>query len=603
MLHRTLSLPGLTVVGALTATVLVVNARDQLFDTNFVFLSEAVSLLAGDHPYRDFFESGTPAAKYLSAASQWVVGYRLIGEFALQWLFITAGVLLSVHLGLQASRSRLASVAGLALTLVLLSYTPTYHYTKLFVFPLALWCGWAYLDRPGVRRSVLLGCVTAAGFLIRHDYVMYIAFLSVISILLACASMPVRAGLALAVRHASAYALAAAVVVAPWAIVVQMNEGLVEYTRSRTQMYESPRGLVYSALLNINPLRDLAAHPPPPTPGVVAFVWNPTRADETLQRDLEQRYRLTRLSERDEQGRLQYAAANVFDTRLLELDPYINDGKGFEWDRLQEIRWHLPQRDNALAWLMHVMLLIPLLLLIAGGVSHWRVRARAAPEGMDARRLILAGAFLVVIDSSLFRQPSYFVTVAPLTLALGGRFLARGHIVGRSAAIVVLLLSAYAAVVWTREAPMFRPSRLGSSMSETFTQLLASPPVLDTPWFRYLHDCTAPGDRLIVTGSTPFDVTYYAQRPMAGGHQLWHRGWRSDPAHEAESLALLSRQRVPFAFSTSDPVLDDFRQYPRIREYLVNNFSEVDGYDGRLLVNTTLQPVRGFGPMSLRCFQ
>ena len=66
---------------------------------------------------------------------------------------------------------------------------------------------------------------------------------------------------------------------------------------------------------------------------------------------------------------------------------------------------------------------------------------------------------------------------------------------------------------------------------------------------------------------------------------------------------LLSRQRVPFAFSTSDPVLDDFRQYPRIREYLVNNFSEVDGYDGRLLVNTTLQPVRGFGPMSLRCFQ
>ena len=595
------------VVGVLTAVVLVLNSRAQLFDSNFIMLSEGMALLAGDHPYRDFFESGTPAGAYLSMAAQWLSGYRLIGEFLIHWILITAGVVLSFQLGSRLSGSVAALLAALAVALVLLSLAPTYHYTKIIVFPLALWCAWRYLERPGTGRAAAVGAIGALGFLFRHDYGLYIAVLAVASGALVLAAVPPREWLRIAVRHTSAAVIAAVLLLMPWAVTVARSEGLAAYTEARLAMYEAPPGFVYRRLLDINPWRDLRAHRPPPEPGVIAFIWNPARVDETVLRQLEAKYELRLLPDRDAQGRLQYQIPNRFDVRLFELDPYINDGIGFEWDRLEEIRLGLPTPDSALAWLTQVMLVIPLLFMGSALWSLARVRAAAElrdPARMDAQRLLLAGVFLVAIDLSLFRQPSYMVVVAPLTLALAARFLARGHVVARAAAVVVLLLTGYAGVVWAREAPMYEPSRLVERTSEAFERLLASPPASaanDT--FRYLYECTAPGDRLLVTGSTPFDVNYYAERPFAGGHTLWHFNWRSDPAREAESMALLSRQRVPFAFSSSDPLLNDFTRYPRIHAYLVENFRAIDGFDGRLLVNTTLQPVRRFGERNLECFR
>jgi 4-amino-4-deoxy-L-arabinose transferase-like glycosyltransferase len=590
-------------VAVLTLAVLVVNARGQLYDSNLHHLAPGMAMLAGDHPYRDFFEWGVPAGAVLSMAAQWLVGYRLIGEFLIHWICITAGVVVAFHLGLQLSRSAAASLAALVAALLLLANTPTYHYTKLIVFPVALWCAWRYTEHPGARGAAALGVVGALGFLFRHDYGLYIAVVAIAAGLLVCAASPVRTWAGLAVRHSAAAIVAAVLVLAPWAAVVQMNEGLWPYTEARLLMYEAPPGFVYRALLRVNPWRDLRAEPPPPTPGVVAFVWNPGRVNGERQRELEQRYAMRRLPDLDEQGRLQYEIPNLFDTRLFELDPYINDGKGFEWNRLEEIRLGLPPPDNALAWLTDVMLALPLLFVATGALLLWRTHRQPGVDRTDAQRLLLAGTFLVAIDASLFRQASYAVVVAPLTLALGARFLARGPMATRLAAVVVLVLTGYAAVVFTREAPMYEPARLAGRMSEAFTRLLASPPVAANPSYRYLYDCTAPGDRLLITGSTPFDVNYFTERRFAGGHVLWHFAWRSDPVREAESLALLERQRVPFAFSTSDPLLADFKHYPRIREYLRRNFREVDGYGGRLLVNTTLQPVRHVEPGGLECFR
>ncbi len=598
------------VVGVATAIVLVVNARGQLYDSNLYLLSEGMALLAGDHPYREFFEWGTPAGAYLSMAAQRLAGYRLIGEFLVHWIFITAGVVLSFHLGLRLSRSIVASFATLVVTLVLLSTTPTYHYTKLIVFPVAFWCAWRYADRPGAWRAAALGAAGAAGFLFRHDYGLYIAETAIAAGLLVCAAVPPRVWAGIALRHTAAAVLAAALVLSPWAVAVSTTEGLAPYTEARLQMYEAPPGFVYRTLLSVNPWRDLRAQPPAAKPGVVAFIWNPGRVDETMQRQLEARYALRPLPEKDEQGRLQYEVPDMFDTRLFELDPYINDGKGFEWDRLEEIRLGLPAPDSALRWLTQVMLAVPLLFVGVGGLTLWRARMPAGAddaarevERSDGRGLLLAGVLLVAIDLSLFRQPSYLVVVAPLTLAVAGRFLARGVVPVRLAAVVVLLLTGYGAAVWTREAPMYEPVRLSERTREAFTRLMASPPAAANPSFHYLYECTAPGDRLIVTGSTPFDVNYYTERPFAGGHVLWHFGWRSDPPREAESLALLVRQRVPFAFSTSDPLLADFTRYPRIHQYLLENFRAVDGYDGKLFVNTTLEPVRRFGPDGLPCFR
>ena len=48
------------VVGVLTLAVLMYSVVEQLFDTNFYFVWQATALLAGDHPYRDFYEMGSP---------------------------------------------------------------------------------------------------------------------------------------------------------------------------------------------------------------------------------------------------------------------------------------------------------------------------------------------------------------------------------------------------------------------------------------------------------------------------------------------------------------------------------------------------------------
>ena len=98
----------LALVAALTIAVLILTAAHQIHDTNFYSLWEATALLSGDHPYQDFFEWGVPLQALVSAGAQRLVGYRLVGEFLIQWLFIVAGGVVSCHLALRLSQSIVA---------------------------------------------------------------------------------------------------------------------------------------------------------------------------------------------------------------------------------------------------------------------------------------------------------------------------------------------------------------------------------------------------------------------------------------------------------------------------------------------------------------
>jgi hypothetical protein len=116
---------GSWLVGLLSLGVLILTADYQIYDNNFYTLSEATAILAGEHPFRDFFEWGVPLQAYLSAAAQWLSGGRLIGEFALQWGFITAGVVLSFHLAVRLSRSANVALAAMIPAVLLLAASPT----------------------------------------------------------------------------------------------------------------------------------------------------------------------------------------------------------------------------------------------------------------------------------------------------------------------------------------------------------------------------------------------------------------------------------------------------------------------------------------------
>lgn len=521
-------------IGVVTAATLALAARSQIYDTNFYLLWEAVALLAGDHPYRDFFEWGAPLAAYLSAAMQLLVGYRLIGEFAMQWLFIAAGVVIAFHLGLRLSRSTAATAAMFALTLPIVAYAPTYHYSKLFFFPATIWLAWRYMDRPCPSRSALFGFVTAIAFLFRHDYGVYIGFAAVVALALARAAVPQARSPRALLSDGAAYALGLAVVVVPWAAVVQAHEGLVDYVRLRAALYEEPRTtFIYTGLLTVNPL---------------PLVWSWMRAPTSPE-----------------------AAA------------------------------------NGALWLKQMGLLVPLVLLGAAAREWRRHRWQLDAVPPDVWRMTLAGAFLAVVASFLFREPPYVVVSAPVTAALGARFLVAPGGIGRLTAVGLVGVTAVAAVIWTRESPIFRPGELPRSVASAFEQLLASPPVpaessgAPSPWLQYLRDCSVPGDRLLVSGSTPFQVGYYTRRPPAGGHIFWRQRWRRDAERQDESLALLRRQSVPFAYSTNDPVLDELEFYPSVRAYFVEHYLVFK--DGHLLVDRRRQPTRTFEPLGLPCFR
>jgi hypothetical protein len=563
----------LAIVGA-AAIVLGLTASSQIFDSNFYAMTGAVSLLSGDRIYRDFFEPGVPLAAYTAAAAQVVSGYRLVGEFARQWIFILAGFAIAAHLGLRVSQSRRATLIMMATALPILAVTPIYHYDKLLFFPLIVWLGWRYLDQPTAARAVACGCTTAIAFLFRHDYGAYLGAASIATFLLGHRTISPRRLPRAAVRDAAAYAIALLLVLAPGVFAVARTEGLLGYARSRVQLFQGQPGSAYQSLLHVNPIRTFTP-PSLPLPKAAAAVvsWDDT-VDEDLRRQLEEKYAL-RFVERDGRGRWHYQLPNVFDMRLLDLEPYVNDTEGFQWDLLHDVRRRLPMRENVIVWVQQVALLIPIALCAAGG-WRWLNRDEADADRSDARRLLLAGAFLFVVDIALLRQASYVVIVAPMTAALSARFLASRAVAIRVCAALLAALTLIATLFWMRGGPLYQPgSELARSVRGTFAQLVASPPDKGNLSFRYVRECTAPGDHVLVAGGTPLDVSYYAHRPIAGGQINWHYGWRSDPAHEAESLALLERQSVPIALSTEDSVLDNFKSYPRIRAYLSTYYAPV----------------------------
>jgi len=549
----------LLLVAVLTSLVLVLSSGNQVYDTNYDALWEASALLAGDRPYRDFYDWGAPLTGYLSTVAQLAVGYRLIGEFGLQWLLIVAGQVVSFHLAYRLSRSLVASCATFLLSLLLLVATPTYNYPKLLVYPLAVWLAWRYLDRPNAGRAAMLGLLTTIAFLLRHDHGVHVAGLTALAFAVTRLVRPSSRSVRALLVEGVAYGVTALVSITPWLLLVHLNEGLPEYMRERAALYEN---------------------------------WS--------------------------------VKSSPFGSLLALNSP-------------------IPTDANALKWLHQLTLLVPILLI--GSVAIDFLRSWYEKRPLDAKTwpTLLAAALLVVVDDSVLRQSSYFVAVAPLTAALAAQFLTRppgaaittpapniGVVWSRIRAALgggILFVTIVMSIVFSRI--LLDARDVIRSIRPTFVQLLASPPidgqltadavmrVTPDTWhmwdrrdndkqsvmLRYLHDCTAPGDRVLTTGSTPSQVNYLAERPFAGGHILWHHGWRADKVHEAQSLAQLQRQSVPFAFSTTDPVLDDFKSYPSIREYLVQHYMELEGSGGMLLIDTRRTPTGSFAALGFPCFR
>jgi len=192
---------------------------------HFVTFARAVQVLHGDWPVRNFEDPGFPLSYLLSTAVAALFGSSLLVNILLCVLLlaVTSGV--TYLLAFRATESHTVAIVAAAVTI---AFSPRlYNATKVIVPVIAIWLAWRYADNPRPRRLVVLAVWTAVAFLLRHDYLVYVALGNVV-LLIACHGRVRRE----AARQLVTYAALSLLLVLPWLLYVQTYEGLPEYFAS-----------------------------------------------------------------------------------------------------------------------------------------------------------------------------------------------------------------------------------------------------------------------------------------------------------------------------------------------------------------------------------
>ena len=126
---------------------------------------------------------------------------------------------------------------------------------------------------------------------------------------------------------------------------------------------------------------------------------------------------------------------------------------------------------------------------------------------------------------------------------------------------------------------------------------------------RYLAECTAPTDRVLVA-TYATEVGVFARRLFAAGQPTFGLGFYTDEPHQHRALDRLATQSVPVVLtSAADEYASDFApDYPLVARYLENHYAEVGVIDVenkprfRVLARRDRTPVRTYQRFGLPCF-
>lgn len=197
-------------------------------DDHFMQLAYANQIRAGERPLVDYQGVGLqgawpPLGFVASAAAQDVLGANLQAEAVLAVCAIAAGAVLTF-----AAASRLAPPSWALLTTVLsvLLAPKLYSFTKVLVLSAAALSFVLYARKPSNAGACALGVLTAAAFLFRHDFAVYVG-----AGVLVLFAFTRRLGPSRPVRHVLLYAVVTAALLVPSLAYVQRHLGLVEYLR------------------------------------------------------------------------------------------------------------------------------------------------------------------------------------------------------------------------------------------------------------------------------------------------------------------------------------------------------------------------------------
>jgi Dolichyl-phosphate-mannose-protein mannosyltransferase len=195
---------------------------------HFVTFARAVQLLYGDWPVRNFEDPGFPLSYLLSTVVAALFGPSLFVNVLLCVLLLAITSALTYLLTVRATASQ--TIAAVAAALTVIVYPRLYNATKVIVPVVAMWLAWRYAEAPRPRRLFALALWTAVAFLLRHDYLVYVALGNIVLLAACHGRVPRDAALWLA-----SYGTLVVLLCLPWLLYVQRYEGLSAYVASAVQ--------------------------------------------------------------------------------------------------------------------------------------------------------------------------------------------------------------------------------------------------------------------------------------------------------------------------------------------------------------------------------
>jgi hypothetical protein len=578
----------------------------SLVNDHFMHLVWGRQMLWGRLPIRDSVSLGMPLQTGLSAAAEWLVGYRLLSEALVVSTAFATGAFITFILAKRASGHVAIAVAAAVLEIAIAPRT--YSYPKIIVYAAGLLLLWRYVDQPSIRRAVLLGVATAVAFYVRHDHGLYLG-------LVVAAVMALRhwATWQTAARASLAFASVCVLLVAPYLVYVQVNGGLwpvVQDLRQFNTREHSQNPFIWPAW----PLSSVTSVARWTTAdersASVAIRWSAGASDD-IRRQAAERYQLQGTAGAGplESGRFTLRDVSRRNAVALMNDPAIEDTGGI--DRVTgEVPlpgWYVgplrilegldgPPASAALLFFTFVTVMIVTAVVLLRGsqpgpLGPWeRVKVGAVllvgvltfigfvRESIDAR---IGDAVVAPVLLAAWLCGKYFRTSRPSTWIR----------VGRVALLVVVLIPLTRSVVVAGGVgPRLQPRE---PYSAVWRRLVTSPPFDAWPAqgsakyriVKYVRECTGPREPLLVLWFAP-EYYYYADRPFAGRMGAYMNGYYISADNQWKNRAALERDRPPIAILEAGREVDDLAGHSSALDYLAEDYhqiGELAATDGTIL--------------------
>lgn len=599
---------------------------------DYLHLSMARQVLAGDLPLRDFIDPGEPLFYYSSAAFQVLVSHSLLGEAVLDALCLSIGYALAYFLSFHLTGS--LAISGLCAAAGVLSYPRLYSYPKIFLYVLALVLIWRYVDTRRDRALVWIGVVAALAFLFRHDHGLYVACAVLATLLLT----HWRGGAGVWIHKLFIVGGTASIVLLPYLFYVQAYKGVVLYLRTTIETSRAE----HDRTVGSYPTFDFGQASSPPARVNILWAASVTDAEREA---LAAHYRLSSAAY---QGGSTWSYA-VDDPSTENIADIVGDPNVVDTHNIDRARFTLVESDiqnpNATPWLYYLTMSLPVVALL---VVARRWYARVKRDGADARsqdamgpwtalEIKVAAAAVLHIAANAYLLRAAKAVVIPDVSALSA-------VIGAWLVAVGLNLASSTAVAPARRRPFslgFRaPVRAGITMvivaltamalgesaggqaldlfrarlweygpgyvADHVRSLKMSRAPFPSRAARYVFECTEDTDRLFVSGYAP-QIYYHSGRAFAGGQVYFNSSLGTAKADQRFSLERLEQERVPIVLHPTDD--DEFAgTFALIDGYLDARYREVGEIDAfgaplTVFVDRRRDPVGTFGPDALPCFR